>query len=306
MSSPPSEVITVYSVIPRMGKLLENGLSVVSVAAATTATAVLLAKLYLTAAVQRKADRSRRLDNIRRSGTISAQTADKLRGLCLLVGGNKGVLCALRSRELKTLVFGSQSGNLVLSEEIKNCTGVVVLAFQNISGVGVHGIADVAQTFSNVEVYTVDGSLSLAAAVGQLMRNAVNTALEIVAQRAQGVVYTVEACGDGVVECVGAIGDAVGLLIQFAYKGLLIDSRSYICLSSTGMAAATATGVAFATTIAAVAAEAPAATTGKEEKQDNPPAVVAAKSTVVVFVSGHCRKIGRTHHSVFVHKIVLP
>ena len=115
IEQPTLRVITVYSVIPRMGKLLENGLSVVSVAAATTTTAMLLTELYLTAAIQREVDRSRRLDNIRRSGAISAQTADKLSGLSLLVGGDKGVLCALRSRELKALVFGSQSRNLVLS-----------------------------------------------------------------------------------------------------------------------------------------------------------------------------------------------
>ena len=288
-----------------MGKLLENGLSVIGVAAAA-ATTMLLTKLYLTAAIQRETDRSRRLDNIGGLGAISAQTTGESRNARIDGSANVSVLCALRSRKLEALVFGSQSRNLVLHEEVKNLSGVVVLTIDNVAGVGVHGVANVAKTFCHVEVYAVDGSLSLVAAIGQLMRNTINAALEIVAQRTQGIVYTVESCGDGVVECVGAVGDAVGLLIQLAYKGLLVNSRPHISLSSAGMATTTATGVAFATTITAVAAEAPAASASEQEQEDNPPAVVAAESAVVGFVSGHCRKIGRTHHSVFVHKIVLP
>ena len=52
--------------------------------------------------------------------------ADQLGGLGFLIRGNKSILGRLRSLELQALVFGRQSSNLILSQEVQDCPGVGV------------------------------------------------------------------------------------------------------------------------------------------------------------------------------------
>ena len=98
---------------------------------------------------------------------ICAKPTNKFRSLGFLVSRDESVLCALACLEFKRLVFSLETGNLVLSQEVKNCTGVAVVVFQNISRSVLDGVSGIASLCCQIVVCVskafFNGSLSVAA-----------------------------------------------------------------------------------------------------------------------------------------------
>jgi hypothetical protein len=94
------------------------------------------------------------------------------------------------------------------------------------------------------------------------MRQTVETCLNIISETTQSIVYTVETCGNSVVERVGTVGKTISLLVEFGNESLLVYCGSNICLCCTRGSTMTATEA----TAKAVAITTPT----EDEENDNP------------------------------------
>lgn len=205
--------------------------------AATTAIIPSVAELYLTATVNGEVHGSGRLYDVGWSGTVCTQAADQFGGLCLLICRDECVLFRLGCFELQSLILCGECCDLILGQEVQNSAGVGVLILQQVAGVAVHGVTQITETLCHVEVYAIDGALGGAAAVRNLS-----------ADVAESTLHTEEAVLQGVIQCVGAVCQSVGLLIQLGNQSLLVNSRPDICLGCAGNRAAIAAVTAAETT----------------------------------------------------------
>ena len=206
-------------------------------AAATTAVVPAIAELYLTATVNREVHGSGRLYDVSGSGAVSTQPADQFGSLCLLICRDKCVLLRLGGFELQSLILCGEGCDLILGQEIQNSAGVGVLILQQVTGVAVHDVAQITEALCHVEVYAIDGALGSAAAIRDLSADVAEAAL-----------HTEEAVLQGVIQCVSAVCQSVGLLIQLGNQSLLVNSRPDICLGCAGNCAAIAAVTAAKTT----------------------------------------------------------
>jgi hypothetical protein len=225
--------------------------------------------------------------DISRNGAITTQTADQFSGLCLLVSRDKCVLCGLRSLELQGLVLSGQSGNLILSQEVKDCTAVRICVVDDVTGGAVDSVLESAGVGLVLISYTINGTLGLAAAVSDLVTDGVETTLHIVAQVADGIINTVKALENGGVYTVKAL--AQGLLntsltqsevIQVGQYSGIVEASGKISLSGTGVATISTALTATKATAEAVAATAPT----EQQQDDNPPGTVATKHIIAITV----------------------
>lgn len=106
---------------------------------------------------------------ISRNGSRSDST-NQFSCLCFLISGDKGVLAGLRSGKLQALIFSSESINLLLLsgsfhlvQRRDNPVGVVVSGLDNVSGVIAGGVLNGANLCSQIVIYAIDSTLSLAA-----------------------------------------------------------------------------------------------------------------------------------------------
>jgi hypothetical protein len=139
----------------------------------------------------------------------------------------------LRSGKLERLVLCGESSNLILRQEVKDSTGVVLTCPDNICGI-----------LAVLIFHAINGSLCSAAAVGNLMADLIKSTLQIVAETTQSIIYTVETIGYSIVECVGAICKSISLLVEFGNESLLVYCGSNICLCCTRRSTMTATETA--------------------------------------------------------------
>ena len=180
------------------------------------------------------------------NGAITTQTADQFGGLCLLICGDKCVLCGLRSLELQGLVLGGQSGNLILSQEVQDCTAVRICVVDNVTGGAVDGVLEGTGVGLVLVSYTINGTLGGAAAIGNLMADGVEAILHIVAQVADSIANAIESLQDGGIYAVKSL--AQGLLdasltqskiVQVGQNGGIVEAGGQISLSGTVVATKT-------------------------------------------------------------------
>ena len=84
---------------------------------------------------------------------ICSKSANKFRSLRFLISRDESVLCALVCLEFKRLVFCPKFLHLAICQEIKDCTGIVVVVFQNISGCSLDCILRIASLCSHIVVH---------------------------------------------------------------------------------------------------------------------------------------------------------
>ena len=97
------------------------------------------------------------------------------------------VLRGLRCLELESLVFCGESRNLILSQEVKNCSCVVLTCADDVASISFIGI-----------LYICYCRTGITATFCDLTRKSVEAALNIVAKSANCIIYTVKAlknCG---------------------------------------------------------------------------------------------------------------
>ena len=134
----------------------------------TSATAVIICPVISYS--QRIAIAAIRVRNhVSRNRAIRAKSANKFRSLSVLVSRNKGVLLALACLEFKALVFRPKFLQFAIRQKIKDCTGVAVVVFQNISCSILNGVSGIASLCCQIVVRVSEAlfncSLSLAAAI---------------------------------------------------------------------------------------------------------------------------------------------
>ena len=100
---------------------------------------------------------------------ICSKSANKFRSLGFLVSRDESVLCALACLEFKRLVFSLETGNLVLSQEVKNCTGVAVVVFQNISCSVLDGVSGIASLCCHVVIHISKSSFKCSLCVAAIL-----------------------------------------------------------------------------------------------------------------------------------------
>ena len=83
---------------------------------------------------------------------ICSKSANKLRSLCSLVSSNESILLALACLEFKSLVFCPKFLHLAICQEIKDCAGVAVVVFQNISRSVLDGVSGIASLCCHIVV----------------------------------------------------------------------------------------------------------------------------------------------------------
>src|SRR5699024_9302804 len=83
---------------------------------------------------------------------ICSKSANKLRSLCSLVSSNESILLALACLEFKSLVFCPKFLHLAICQEIKDCAGVAVVVFQNISRSVLDGVSGIASLCCQIVV----------------------------------------------------------------------------------------------------------------------------------------------------------
>ena len=162
-------------------------------------------------------------DHKGRYRAISAQSADQLCSLRLLIRGDISVLRALAGLEFQRLILGLQAGDLILGQEIQNSAGGCVLAVDDVAGAGLDQVAGVASLGRHVIAHaldcvvdaaglsrqivvdTVDVALDAAAAICKLCGQVVDTLLCLITELADRVVYSVKTGHDRIVESVSAV-----------------------------------------------------------------------------------------------------
>lgn len=143
--------------------------------------------------------------------------------------------------------------DLGLHEEVHNLAGVAILVVDNVPGVIVYVVVEIAEVGGHVVIHAVNPTLNAAAAGGKLCAQSIKAGLRLETEGAYSVVDATEIAVKGAVERGEGIGKAVGLLVKLGNKGLLVNGAPYVGL---GGAAAI---------IAAIAAKTAAETAAPEK-----------------------------------------
>ena len=143
---------------------VEHPIGKILLAATSIASAVVLIRHY----AYRSAIAAVRVRNhVCRNRAICSKSANKFRSLRFLISRDESVLCALACLEFKSLVLCLERSDLVLSQEVKDCAGVAVVVFQNISRSVLDGVSGIASLCCQIVVCVskafFNGSLSVAA-----------------------------------------------------------------------------------------------------------------------------------------------
>lgn len=184
------------------------------------------------------------------------------------------VLRRLRSAEPEVSVLALELIDLGLHKEVHYLAGIAVLIVDNVPGVVVYVVVEVAEVGGHVVVYAVNPALDAAAAGGKLCAQSIKAGLGLEAEGANGVVDIAEIAVKCAVEGSKGIGEAIGLLVKLAYESLLIHGVPHVCLGSA------------AAIIAAISAETAAETTATpseyhgKEYQAKPAIAKATKAAV--------------------------
>lgn len=176
---------------------------------------------------------------------ISTESANKLCGLCLLVSGDKCVLCGLRSGKLERLVLCGESSNLILCQEVKDSTGVVLSTLNDVKGVSLVSI-----------LYISDCRTGVTATFSYLARKSVETCLGVISKSAYGIIYTIKAlknCGVYTIEALAKCLLNTCLtefeVIKVVKNGRVVEACGEVSLRSTRRAIATTKATAKAVAV---------------------------------------------------------
>jgi hypothetical protein len=129
--------------------------------------------------------------------------------------------------------------------------------------------------------HILDLALYAAATIGKLCLHSIGVLQCLIAESTYSIVNAAEIVVQGVVECGKTVSEAVGLLIDFAYKSLLVNCGTNIRLCSTGSVATRATAKS-ATETAKTTVSAP---TKQKQDYDPPPIVADAVADAVITVT---------------------
>ena len=114
----------------------------------------------------------------------------------------------------------------------------------------------------------------------------------LIAKSADSVVNAAEVVVEGVIKCGEAVSEAIGLLVDLADKGLLVNSGTDIGLSGTRRT--TTIAISIATTKAAETITAPA----EQEQDNNPPGAISPHAiavAVAIVTASACPDVGGCH-----------
>mgnify|MGYP003289846704 CR=1 FL=1 len=258
----------------------------------TVATAVAgkATELHRTTTIGGEVYGSGGLHEISRSGTIVASAAQNLCNSRIDPCTDDRVLVGLAELILKLRDLRILGGQLLLYEEVHQTPIVGVLVIDDVACLHVDAGAQIVEALGRVVVYAVNGTLSFAAAVADLVTNLVKTALHVIAQIADRIVYTVETGRNAVVQRVGAVGNT---LLDASHAALeVIEVEAALEISE-------------AETTAETAAKASATTKQQDKDQKTPNAAIAAEtakhtaSATIVAVVGFATK--RITHAKIIH-----
>ena len=237
---------------------------------ATAAAAVVIACIvHATAAVSRERDLLGRLNNIRGLRALVAELADKVL-----------ILTLLRSCQAQSLILIAQRLHLFVAHVVDNAVAKLVNSLEGIAVIclsikavlHVH-LLFVAEAIGNLLRQVPSSALnananilnrraSIAAAGSHLRRQIACVLCTLIAQSADSVVDAAEVVVQRIIQRGEAVSKAIGLLVNLADKGLLVNGSANIGLSSTRCrSTSTITAAKAAKTIAAPS---------KQKEDDNP------------------------------------
>lgn len=262
--------------------------------AAATAITGKAAELHRTATIGGEIYGCRGLHEISRSGAIVASAAqylsdsriDSCTDDCVLVGLAELILQLSDLRILR--------GQLLLYEEVHHAPIVGIIIVDNVACLHVDGVAQIVEALGRVVVHAVNGTLSFAATVANLVTNLVETALHVVPQIADRIVHAVESGRDAVVQRIGAVGNA---LLDASHAVLeIVEVEGALQLSHSE----TATD----TTETAETTKSSSAAKQKDQDQKTPNAAITAETakapaSTIVAVVGFATK--RITHAKIIH-----
>ena len=237
---------------------------------ATAAAAVVITCIvHAAAAVGRERDLLGRLNNIRGLRALVAKLADK-----------ELVLTLLRSRQTQSLVLITQSLHLFVAHVVDNAVAqlvdglegvaVIRLCIEAVLHIHLFCVAEaignllrhVPASALNANVNVLNGRAGIAAAGSHLCSQIACMLCSLIAQSADSIINAAEVVVQVGVQAVKHVGQAIGLLVNLADKGLLVNSGTDIGLSSARrISTATITATKSAETIA----------TPAEQEEDNNP-----------------------------------
>ena len=187
------------------------------------------------------------------------------------LGDQVVVLRSLRCGKAQFLIGAFQIAHLVLRQEVKDSAAILVLVVDDVSCGVLNGVSGITGLGGKIIIYSVNSSLYITATGCKLCAHVVKALLILIAKSTDSVVNSSEIVVQSIIECSKCVCQSVGLLIQFAYEGLLIDSFSYICLCSA---------------VRAISAKATESSTAPsehaKEKQNNPPSIAISEAVSVV------------------------
>lgn len=213
--------------------------------AATTAVASVV---DLTATVSREGHRLGRLYHEGGLRTIVTGAPNEFGNRAINGSTDVSILCSLRCLEFESLIFGGQRGNLVLSQEVQNCTAVRIGVLNHVAGGVLDGVLHGAGISSHLILYISNSGSVVAAALSDLSG-------QVVAVLEDRGVQTVEALAQRTVDAVNAGQNRVGS-----------ESRGQVSLSGRSATARIAIAATVTSTIAAEAIAPP-----PEQQEDDDP-----------------------------------
>ena len=211
-----------------------------------------------TAAVSGESHRLGRLNHEGGLRTIVAGAPDEFGNGTINSSTDVSVLCGLRSLELQGLVLCGQSSNLVVGQEVQNCTAVRICVVDDVTGGVLDSVLQSAGLGCHIVAHAVNGSLGGAAAVSDLVGKSVDAGLSVVAVLEDCGVNAVKALTQSAVNAVDARQNRIGS-----------EGSGQVCLSSGSAAARISVAAALTAAVTAVTAEA-IATPAKQQEDDDP------------------------------------
>lgn len=233
--------------------------------ATAAAAVVIVCIVHAAAAISWERDLLGRLDNIRGLRALVAELADKVL-----------ILPLLRSCHTQSLVLVAQRLNLFVAHVVDNAVtklvngleGVAVVCLRVKAVLHIHLfcvaeaignlLRQVPTSALNTNVNILDGSPGIAAAGGHLRGKIACVLSALITKSADSIINATEVVVQRIIQRGEAVSEAIGLLVNLANKGLLVNSGADVGLCSTRRSSTTA-----------IAAEAIAAPS-KQEEDDNP------------------------------------
>jgi hypothetical protein len=251
-------------------------------AAAATTTVVAVAKSVYAIVIAAVGVRN----HVGRNGTIATESTDQFCGLSLLVSRDESILASLRSLETKRLILVAETIKFLISKVTKNTIRAAALA-----------VNDVASVLLVLKLDRVNGTLSCAAAIANLTREAVETCLGVVTEGADSVIHTVETRHHSLINTVEAL--AKSLLntceaLRLAKLEIVEATENSAVVEACGYVVGSSYLTKFITKVLVVAVVAPTVVTpATEQQKQNPPAVApaiaeATATVTTVLVHAYC------------------